>query len=165
MGLTSIPPSVGRLRQLEVLSANNNSLSSLPVSLAFCENLKQLNLKDNKFNMIPSLVLRLPQLKDLRRLGNPLPQLYHGFETSPHIKVSTLNSGKQTTSAVFNPGSLQSLCAKAAFNNKIDYWTTGRVGPLQCMTLDYFATTFKLCEHCNRVVHNQSKLTATTTPM
>ena len=124
-GLTSLPPSVGQLRQLEVLSANKNFLSSLPVTLSFCENLRELNLKDNKLDRVPSVVLRLPHLKDLRRLGNPLPQLYHGFETPPHIKLSTPKSTKQTSDEKFNPGSLQSLCANAAFNHKIDYWTTG----------------------------------------
>ena len=157
-GLTSLPPSVGQLRQLEVLSANKNSLSSLPVTLSFCENLRELNLKDNKLNRVPSVVLRLPHLKDLRRLGNPFPQLYHGFETPPHIKLSTPKSTKQTSDEKFNPGSLQSLCANAAFNHKLDYWTTGRVGTLQCKILDCLASDFKLCEHCDKVVHHQSKL-------
>lgn len=158
MGLTSLPSSVGRLRHLEVLSANSNSLVTLPVTLTFCENLSELNLKENKFYRVPSVVLKLPHLEDLRRLGNPLPQLFNGFEVSPHINVKTPLCAKQTN-AVFNPSSLQSLCAKAAFTNKIDYWNnSSSVGPLQCRTLDCFASEFTLCHHCNKDVHYPSKI-------
>ena len=155
MELTFLPPSVGRLRHLELLSANGNLLSSLPVTLSFCENLTELNLQINQLSNIPSTVFNLPHLKDLRRLGNPLPELYHGYEPPPHIKISTPTSAQQSLHTLFNPESLQSLCAETVFAHKIDYWASGSsVGPLQCRHLDCLASNFKLCEYCNRVIPN-----------
>ena len=155
MGLTSLPPSVGRLRQLEVLSLTQNQLSTLPVTLASCESLRELNLTGNRFTSVPSILLRLPHLEDLRRLSNPLLQLFDGFASPPHIKVSIPKTAKQQTSTVFNPDSLQGLCARAVFSNQMDYWASDCcVGPLQCRHLDCLASQFKLCEHCNAVVQN-----------
>ena len=149
MGLTSFPSSVGALTHLTVLSASKNQLHDLPVTLAFCLNLEELNLKDNKFTCLPGILLRLKNLQDLRRYENPLPQLYNGFSQLPHIKISRVEHSQHDK---FEPDSLQTLCAKAAFTNYIGYWTCNSVGPLQCKILDCLASKFTLCEHCNRAV-------------
>lgn len=152
MGLTVFPASVGRLRQLEVLSLKNNQLNDLPITLAFCKKLKDLNLSKNKFNLLPGVLLRLPNLQELRRLDNPLSQLYHGFELPPHIKISTPSNSvpsSQKTEPIFNPDSLQTLSSKAAFTHHIDYWASETVGALQCRILDHLASQFTVCEQCN----------------
>lgn len=149
MGLTTFPPSVGRLRQLEELSVKNNELHDLPVTLTFCTQLKDLNLQNNKFKCLPGVLLRLPNLQELRRFGNPLPQLSSDF---PHIYINTpyrpFLSLKPTLM------SLQSLCTKVIYTLHIDYWATGTVGPLQCKILDCLASQFTVCEHCNTAIPN-----------
>ena len=151
MGLTTFPPSVGRLRQLEVFSVKNNELHDLPVTLAFCTKLKDLNLQNNKFKRLPGVLLRLPNLQELRRFGNPLPQLFSGqFYQPPHIYINTSSGSSQCQKPAFM--SLQSLCTKVIFTHHIDYWATGTVGPLQCKILDCLASQFNVCEYCNRAI-------------
>ena len=149
VGLTEFPPSVGRLRQLEVLSVKKNRLQDLPVTLAFCQNLKELNLQQNRFTRLPGIILHLPNLKELRRLDNSLPPLWNGFASAPHINVNKPSKQQNTT---FNPDTLQTLCTKVAFSHHIDYWADGSVGPLQCKTLDYLASQFTICENCNAAI-------------
>ena len=153
MGLTTFPPSVGRLRQLEVLSVKNNELHDLPVTLAFCTRLKDLNLQNNKFKCLPGVLLRLPNLQELRRFGNPLPQLSSGFYQPPHIYIHTPSRSSRYLKPTLM--SLQSLCTKVIFTHHIDYWANGTVGPLQCKTLDRLASQFTVCEHCNIAIPNK----------
>lgn len=157
MELTSLPPSVGRLRHLEILSAKENKLTSLPITLTFCESLRELNLQQNSLRTLPSTVIHLPQLRDLRRLNNPLPQLFNGFEGAPHITISSTPNTSKQENVLFNPDSLQGLCAKASFTHKIDYWSTENLGQLQSRIMDCLASNFKLCEHCNRAIPPSSK--------
>ena len=152
VGLTVFPPSVGRLRKLEVLSVTNNKMNDLPVTLAFCQNLKELNLQKNSFTRLPGIIVRLPNLRDLRRLDNPLPSLWNGFAQPPHINIKTPSAPTTKEKPTFNPDSLQTLCTKVAFSHHIDYWANGRVGPLQCKILDHLASQFTVCEHCNAAI-------------
>lgn len=139
--LKSVPSSIGRLRNLEVLSLNSNALSDLPITLGFCQKLNVLNLKANRFTLIPGVVLKLMNLKDLRRLDNPLVK-------------DTLMRGVPAadTATVHNPTSLQSLCTRAVFVSHIDYWEQENLGPLQCKTLDYLASSLFLCDRCGTVI-------------
>lgn len=159
MELTSLPPSVGRLRHLEILSAKENKLTSLPITLTFCESLRELNLQQNSLRTLPSTVIHLPQLRDLRRLNNPLPQLFNGFEGAPHITISSTPNTSKQENVLFNPDSLQGLCAKASFTHKIDYWSTENLGQLQSRIMDCLASNFKLCEHCNRAIPPSKEMT------
>ena len=158
MGLTTLPPSVGQLRQLEVLSLKGNNLRDLPVTLIFCQKLKDLNLKKNQFHSIPGILLRLSSLQELRRHDNPLPQLYHGFEAPPHIKISSQSSSTKQTNPVFNPGSLQSSCTRVVFTHHIDYWANSSIGSLQCKILDCLASQFTLCDHCNAAITSKQPI-------
>lgn len=163
MGLTTFPASVGRLRQLEVLSVKNNQLNDLPITLAFCKKLKNLNLSNNKFAFLPDVLSRLPNLQELRRLDNPLHQLYHGFEHPPHINISTPSNSVpcSQTKPTFNPDPLQTLSTKAAYTHHIDYWTNETVGVLQCRILDHLASQFTVCEHCNASMSKTGTYTST----
>ena len=137
-GIKSVPSSIGRLRNLEILSLNSNTLSDLPITLQFCQNLTVLNLKANRFASIPSVVLKLKNLRDLRRLDNPLSG------STPVTQTTTTN--------IHSPASLQSLCTRAVFINQIDYWKQQSLGPMQCKTLDYISSSLHLCDRCETVI-------------
>lgn len=150
--MKAFPPSVGRLRKLEELSLANNQLSGLPATLEFCEQLKVLNLKMNKFSRIPAVVLHLENLEELKRLDNPLPPRWNGFEGFPHISASSTSAKTGGEKKTFNPDSLQMLCTKATFTRHLDYWNMDTIGPLQCKILDRLAAEFVVCENCHSVV-------------
>ena len=157
-GLKKFPPSAGRLRKLEILSLSKNKLEDLPVTLGFCQSIKVLNLQGNQFRRIPGIILHLKNLKELRRLDNPLPPRWQGFASPPHVNVS-----KQSTSSkeknIYNPESLQTLCTKVTFTHQIDYWKHESLGALQCKTLDSLASQFTVCEQCHTAIPNTGKRT------
>ena len=64
---------------------------------------------------------------------------------------STL-SKKSDVAKVFNPKSLQTLCAKSVFTSKLDYWKRACLGPLQCKILDKLAVEMDVCDNCGTVV-------------
>lgn len=146
-GLTSLPPSVGRLQKLEVLSLSKNKLSDLPPTIAFCKNLRVLNLQGNSFKSVPGVVLHLKKLEELRRLDNPLTARWNGFATAPHIVAVPPQKSKEKQA--HNPDSLQTMCTKTILSTQIDYWKGDVVGPLQCKTLDSLASQFTICENCH----------------
>ncbi|QHO21177.1 Phospholipase A I [Arachis hypogaea] len=70
--LTVLPPELGELRRLKVLSADNNMLVSVPVELRQCVQLVELSLEYNKL-VRPLLDFRaMAELRVLRLFGNPL---------------------------------------------------------------------------------------------
>ncbi len=149
--LKSFPGSVGRLSKLEELNLSSNELSSLPATLTFCKMLTTLNLYHNKFRQIPSIVLRLPNLKNLRRLQNPLTPRYtcYGpkYTNRLHKKATNPNDKK-----VYQPLSLQASCTTVVFTSQVQYWEMDIIGPLQCKTLDRLAEQFTICENCSRML-------------
>ena len=160
--LKSLPASIGRLRKLEVLSLAKNDLKTLPITLGFCENLSVLNLQRNKFGHIPAVVLELTALKELKRLDNPLAERYN--MQGPHFVIEYKrenfvgSSNKNNTAKVFNPKSLQTLCAKSVFTSKLDYWKRACLGPLQCKILDKLAVEMDVCDNCGTVVFKKGVL-------
>ena len=142
-----MPSSIGRLRNLEILSLNSNTLSDLPITLQFCQNLTVLNLQANRFVRIPGVVLKLKNLKDLRRLDNPL-----GTRTDYASLISSVPVTQTTATSIHSPASLQNLCTRAVFINQIDYWTQLSLGPMQCKTLDYISSSLHLCNRCETVI-------------
>ena len=150
--LQKLPPSVGRLQKLELLSLNDNKLKDLPITLSFCENLKVLNLKQNKFVHIPGVVMHLEKLEELRRLNNgQLAKRWEGFERAPHV---TVKQEKTQTKTAYNPDMLQNLCTKLTLKIKLEYWKLNILGPLQCKTLDRLATQFLICEGCGSPIYS-----------
>ena len=48
LGLTSLPPEISALTQLQTLNLNNNQLTSLPPEISALTQLRQLNLAGNQ---------------------------------------------------------------------------------------------------------------------
>ncbi|KAF9073642.1 Endonuclease/exonuclease/phosphatase [Rhodocollybia butyracea] len=70
--LTSIPPEIAQLRNLELLDLSGNSLTTLPPELGLLVTLKEFFLFDNQIMVIPPEFGTLHQLQTLGVEGNPL---------------------------------------------------------------------------------------------
>lgn len=74
--LTSLPPQIGLLQNLEELDlSDNTSLHTLPEELQLLTNLACLNLGQTGFKTFPEIIFKIPNLKTLKFLGNTLPIL------------------------------------------------------------------------------------------
>lgn len=76
-----IPPQIGDLRQLRVLSLTGNGIGRLPAEIGLLENLQKLYLGDNNLSSLPELVSHLKLLTELNLSGNK-------FTTFPSIVIS-----------------------------------------------------------------------------
>jgi CCR4-NOT transcription complex subunit 6 len=70
--LSSIPPEIAQLRNLELLDLSGNSLTTLPPEMGMLVSLKELYLFDNQIMTIPPEFGTLHQLQTLGVEGNPL---------------------------------------------------------------------------------------------
>lgn len=72
--LHSLSPSIGRLKKLEVLLLSDNCLQagSLPHTLSFCRSLRTLHLDNNLIITLPGFLLRMTNLRTLRRLSTKI---------------------------------------------------------------------------------------------
>lgn len=172
--LTSLPPSIGRLKHLEELSVKKNKLTTLPEIIRFCKELRVLNLVGNKFVRIPGVVLQLKKLEDLWKYNNILKNTVSHNATATteerlnHIGVlprnttqtatnttpaNTTNDGeKDKPSVVYNPQTLQTLSCKVVAQHSMPYWTVPYLPPLICKNLDVIHTEYNLCENCHTTV-------------
>ncbi|XP_065316416.1 protein flightless-1-like isoform X2 [Gordionus sp. m RMFG-2023] len=66
-----IPPSIGKLMSLQVLSLADNLLQTLPDSICGCTNLKSLILNNNRLTTLPGNIYNLANLKNLDIKNNP----------------------------------------------------------------------------------------------
>jgi hypothetical protein len=73
--LTSLPPEIGQLTHLELLSVTGNSFTSLPPEIGQLTNLKVLNLKGNKLTSLPPEIGQLSHLELLSVQGNNITSL------------------------------------------------------------------------------------------
>ncbi len=150
-GLTKVPSSIGRLRKLRHFSVSDNSLSALPVTISFCQAIEYLNISKNKFQAIPGVILQLKNLTDLRRLDNPVPKRWEGYERFPHMLKKSLSAIKKT-----NPDRLQALCTRTIMTCHVDYWSESGFPPLQCKMLDSYASMYTYCENCHNAIDTSS---------
>ena len=63
--MSSLPPEIGELEQLEELNLRDNLLRDLPKEVENLKKLKVLNLSINNFSEIPSVVFQLSSLENL----------------------------------------------------------------------------------------------------
>ena len=138
-GISSLPPSVGNLKNLKSLSLDSNCLSNLPGTLGFCQNLCSLSLKNNAFTCVPKVILMLTNLKNLSIIGNP----FIIFEGKNQRTYS-----KQLGSSSHSPALLQVKCSASAFLFCIDH----NLDPVQNKTIDYHASNQIHCERCSMLI-------------
>ena len=73
--LTSLPPEIGRLKNLKFLSLKENELASLPPEIGHLKNLKRLHLSKNCLTSMPSVITDLQNLEELDLESNRLTGL------------------------------------------------------------------------------------------
>ncbi|RAM50807.1 MAG: hypothetical protein C6Y22_14980 [Hapalosiphonaceae cyanobacterium JJU2] len=71
--LSSLPPEFGQLVNLQTLHLYNNQLSSLPAEIVQLINLQTLDLSSNQLSSLPSEIRQLTNLKKLDLRSNPVP--------------------------------------------------------------------------------------------
>jgi len=69
LGLTAVPPEIGRLRRLKILLLQNNQLTTFPSEIEQLSSLTGLNLENNQLTVIPPEVGQMTTLAELN-LGN-----------------------------------------------------------------------------------------------
>lgn len=70
--LTTIPPEIAKLRNLELLDLSGNNLVAIPPELGMLTSMKELYLFDNHLTTLPVELGTLHQLQTLGIEGNPL---------------------------------------------------------------------------------------------
>lgn len=72
--ISTLPPDIGRCRQLQKLMLAGNRLQALPPEMAGCTQLELLRIAANRLTTLPDWLLQLPRLAWLAFAGNPLRQ-------------------------------------------------------------------------------------------
>lgn len=71
--LTDLPEKLFRMCQwIERLSVNNNKITTMPDSIGILRNLKVLNVSNNQLTAIPESIIKVPNLEIIRVENNPL---------------------------------------------------------------------------------------------
>lgn len=70
-GLKSFPVSICRIKQLEMLSLDDNQISELPEQITKLRNLRYLSIKNNNISHITENISYLKKLETLDLRGNP----------------------------------------------------------------------------------------------
>lgn len=90
-----IPISIGLLRNLKVLIADENKIDSLPASIGSCSQLRILSLSQNQLQSLPDEVGRISQLTVLNLSGNRLSFLPFSFLKLKQLKALWLSKNQQ----------------------------------------------------------------------
>jgi Leucine-rich repeat (LRR) protein len=69
-GISSIPESIGQLKDLRRIYLNDNLIASLPSSFASLEALEDVALANNRLEAFPEVLVGLPSLRNLDLRGN-----------------------------------------------------------------------------------------------
>ena len=88
--LTSLPKSIGNLKSLLSLELSKNNLRSLPESIGNIRHLTRLNLDNNNLTSLPESIGRLTNLKEFNLRGNPnLKYINRSLYNIPSIKKNS----------------------------------------------------------------------------
>jgi len=90
-GLTELPDSFDRLKQLLVLTLDNNQLAKLPESLGQLTQLQSLNIYNNFLLILPTSLGQLIQLKELQLQKNQLRDLPSSLAKLEHLEQLNLD--------------------------------------------------------------------------
>ena len=117
--LNELPPGIGKLQDLEVLSARRNRLQSLPAEIIHLQNLKFLLLEENKLQTLPEDVYRLKNLENLYLDQNNLVSIPAGIGSLTNLKNFSIATNKISNSEFKKVFELKNLEELAAGNNEI----------------------------------------------
>ena len=106
--LTSLPDSIGDLKEIESLYARNNQLTSLPESIGNLSKLLTLNVRGNQLRSVPDSIWKLTQLRSLELGFNPLTTIASSIENLSQLRILNV-SGNQLTSLPDTIGNLPNL--------------------------------------------------------
>src|SRR5687767_10404664 len=93
LGLDELPGSLRRLRNLQVVEADDNNLATLPLWFCQLDGLRILSLSRNRLTALPECLGDLRQLTDLRLNGNRLSEITPSFSRFQHLQ--SLNLGTE----------------------------------------------------------------------
>ena len=116
--LASLPKEIGNLKNLKVLNLTNNSLGSLPSSIGNLTNLEELHSSMNKLTSLPSWIGNLTNLKELYLTINDLTSLPSWIGNLTNLKVLYLD-GNELTSLPKEIGNLTNLEDLQLYGNNL----------------------------------------------
>ncbi|MGB2985667.1 MAG: COR domain-containing protein [Phycisphaerae bacterium] len=97
VGLTSLPESIGRLVQLEILALSRNQLTTLPDSIGRLSQLQTFSASDNKLTALPDSIGRLSQLRELYLSENQLSALPDSIGQLSQLRQLYVSENQLTT--------------------------------------------------------------------
>jgi len=130
--LISLPPEIGKLKNLEELSLSSNQLSSLPPEIGKLQKLTSLNLSSNQLRSLPNEIGKLQKLTVLNLSNNWLSSLPP--EIAKLQKLTVLNlSYNWLRSLPPEIGKLQNLTTLSLSSNQLRSLPP-EIGKLQNLT-------------------------------
>jgi internalin A len=96
LGLTRVPPDIGRLSNLVNLTLTSNQLTSLPSQIGNLKNLESLDLYDNSLTSIPQTFENLSALTSLGLGRNRLTSIPKEVGRLPHLSGLLLHENLLT---------------------------------------------------------------------
>ncbi|MBS4165277.1 Uncharacterized protein NEOC65_000330 [Neochlamydia sp. AcF65] len=97
LGLTSLPPELWQLSQLQVLCLSNNLLTAIPAEIGQLSQLCQLKLDRNQLTALPAAIGQLSQLKKLWLSNNKLTTIPAEIGQLSQLEWLWLSNNKLTT--------------------------------------------------------------------
>eukprot|EP00118_Oscarella_pearsei_P010318 m.62875 g.62875 ORF g.62875 m.62875 type:complete len:326 (+) comp35121_c0_seq1:70-1047(+) len=143
-GLKQLDPSIGALHQIQELSLEGNSLGALPHTIKWCCSLEVLDLRENKFSFLPGVLLRMDNLKVVKRFGNSLTSGISSCQTESGCKeIPPVKSSK------YNPLSLQFCSTKTVAKCGLNHWRAKQHVAIQLRyRMSEWYKDLRLCDWC-----------------
>ncbi|QLE48966.1 TIR domain-containing protein [Nostoc sp. C057] len=117
-GLTSLPPEIGQLANLQTLYLYNNQLSSLPPEIGQLTNLQTLYLYSNQLSSLPPEIVQLTNLQTLYLGSNQLSSLPPEIGQLTNLQILYLYNN-QLSSLPPEIGQLTNLQTLYLYNNQL----------------------------------------------
>ncbi|MGI9552713.1 MAG: leucine-rich repeat domain-containing protein [Aurantibacter sp.] len=118
-GIKSLPPEIGKLKKLVILSMEGNKLTGVPPEIGDLQNLEYLYLSANEIENLPAEIGKLTALKDVRMDFNKIAQI--PAEIGNLTAIWNLNlRGNEITSIPDEIGNISSLEILLLDSNKIE---------------------------------------------
>ena len=116
--LSALPEAVGQLQKLQSLDLSENQLSALPDAVGQLDNLQTLNLSYNELGTVPEAIGRLRNLQTLGLVATGLSALPDAVGQLQSLKTLGLNANRlgALPEAI---GQLQNLHTLALYSNKL----------------------------------------------